>query len=256
MHFVFLSNFDVLRMIKYFPSNVSTMVNITWSVSIEEQFYLVWPLFFFFIPTKFYKFIFPCIIAFSLYFRFLHVGDYAVTYFHTFSVINDLAIGGYGAYLSIYNTRFMTYIRQLGTQQIAIIYFIGFTMLLFQNLTVETAPTFGIFERIFNSAFFIFIILEQNFAHHSFKKFSDWNFLAGFGTITYGLYLLHPICIHVIDALWPFLNLKMKLFYEMILKGIAALALSILVCKLSYRYYERYFLKFKEHFVFIKTHPV
>ena len=65
-YLLFLSNFDVLSLGE---GRGAMSINITWSVAIEEQFYIVWPLLFFFLPTRFYKFIFPTIILVSLWFR-------------------------------------------------------------------------------------------------------------------------------------------------------------------------------------------
>ncbi|GAC1602682.1 MAG: hypothetical protein NVS3B25_31090 [Hymenobacter sp.] len=42
------------------------------------------------------------------------------------------------------------------------------------------------------------VILEQNYAKHSWFKLSNNKFLTYWGTYTYGLYCLHPI---VLDAL-------------------------------------------------------
>ncbi len=53
-YFTFLSNFDAIYVHDFFPGQSSPVEAITWSVAIEEQFYIIWPLLFYFIPKKYY----------------------------------------------------------------------------------------------------------------------------------------------------------------------------------------------------------
>lgn len=247
MHFLFLSNFDVIRAIHLFPGHNAVMISITWSVAIEEQFYLVWPLLFGFIPKKYYRYIFPFIILISLLFRMLQQDDITVLYFHTLSVMNDLAIGGYAAYLTLNNRWFLKFFTTLKKASIILVYITGFFLLLFHGDLIRIAHL-GIFIRIFDSLFFVFIIMEQNFSPHSFKKFGDWNILSDLGKITYGLYLLHPVCIQFIELTWNYFFPHADPFYSLLIKGCLSFGCSVLICTLSYRYFESYFLKIKERF--------
>ncbi len=247
MHFIFLSNFDIIRAINLFPGQNVAMISITWSVAIEEQFYLVWPLLFRFIPVKYYRFIFPAVILASLFFRLVHEHERTVLYFHTLSVINDLAIGGYAAYLCLYNQHFLPKLKAIKRAPIVLAYLLGFTLLIYEG-TLQKITTFSVFVRIFESLFFIFIILEQNFSDHSIKKYGDWKLLASLGRITYGLYLLHPICIQFVELGWRYAFPAVDQFSSQLIRGLLALGFSILVCTFSYRYFEDYFLRLKEKF--------
>ena len=95
----FLSNFDFIHMVKNGLNTDAMMQNITWSVSIEEQFYLFWPLLFVVAPKRYWLLNILLIIFGSLFFRIAHAQDKIVLYFHTISVLTDLGIGGLFAYL-------------------------------------------------------------------------------------------------------------------------------------------------------------
>jgi len=251
MEFCFLTNFDMINLLENFPGKDSIMVNITWSVAIEEQFYLVWPLLFFFIKEKYYWCIFPVVISGSLIFRLLHMDDGLVLWLHTISVINDMAIGGLAAYSALYYQRFLEGIKALKRIWIIIIYVCGFSLIYLQQL-LPVPDWYTSTARILTTAFFAFIILEQNYSQHSFKKYSDWKLLSFLGTLTYGLYLLHQICIHFVSLLWEKLPFHFNIHSAAFMIGFISFLLSFLVSYISYSYFESYFLRLKNKFSFLQ----
>jgi len=58
-----------------------------------------------------YKYIFISIVVFTLFFRYMHLWhdqhDFALRYFHTFSVIGDMAIGGLMAYYCSFENKIL-----------------------------------------------------------------------------------------------------------------------------------------------------
>ena len=92
----FANNFDFMHSWPVKPD--ATILSVLWSVAVEEQFYLTWPLILRFVPLRFYKFVFPTIMLLTLVFRSFYTGlddhDFGVRYFHTFSLIGDMALGG------------------------------------------------------------------------------------------------------------------------------------------------------------------
>ena len=109
-HISFLSNFDYIRIAQNkLHATSPMMVAITWSVSIEEQFYLIWPFLFMIYPKKWYPLIFiKVIIIFGLFCYFNRGdGDGDIVYYHTISVTSNLAVGGLFAYYSLKSTLFL-----------------------------------------------------------------------------------------------------------------------------------------------------
>lgn len=250
LYYIFLAgNFDLMRL----PPGYGAMsTTITWSVAIEEQFYLVWPLLFFFVPRRFYKFIFPAIIVGSALFRLIYVNDGRVLYFHTFSVISDMAVGGGVAYLAFTNEGFKRFFARLNARAIAAVYVLGILLILASD-HIFTGTALKVSQRIIFALFFAFIILEQNYAERSLIKMSNLKTVSLLGKYTYGLYMLHPIgLILCIDGM-RILGLNAQTVPMAIIQGLAALAASIALSLLSYHLYEKPFLNLKERFTYIKS---
>ena len=97
----FMGNFDVMHLEKLRGGSDIEMQKITWSVAIEEQFYIFWPLIFAFLPRKFILPSILLVIIGSLIFRFYNADDTYVLFFHTLAVMVDLGTGALFAYLII-----------------------------------------------------------------------------------------------------------------------------------------------------------
>jgi peptidoglycan/LPS O-acetylase OafA/YrhL len=252
-YFLFLSNFDVIHIQKYFSGQDSMSGNITWSVAIEEQFYLVWPILFYVLPKKFYRVIFLATIAASLIFRYVYADDVAFLYFHSLSVCSDLALGGLCAWYALYSEAFTDFLKRLPKIVIAAIYVLGMYWLL-AGISQFRIPYANVFTRLVSTLFFAFVILEQNYCRHSLYKFSRLKTLSFWGKYTYGLYLLHPIALTMLDVAFRLLRIDyQRTFLSTLSAGLAALVISLLLSYVSYEYFEKRFLKLKKKFSFVRS---
>ena len=253
LYYIFFSaNFDIMHTWPLKPN--ALLLSVLWSVAVEEQFYLTWPLILRIVPLKRYKFVFPAIIIFSLIFRSFFTSnsetDYAVRYFHTFSLIGDMALGGLFAYLVSYENLFKRYITHLPKFAILFIYIGALSVTLFKDY-IFTAGIPVILERFVIAFFFGMIILEQNYAKHSIFKMSRLKLISNLGVYTYGLYCLHFLGMYIALKLIGKLRLDGSSIWVAIGGTVVALMLAIAISLMSYHLYEKWFLRLKERFAYI-----
>lgn len=91
---LFLANFDNIRIhVNDLVGVAPMMIGINWSVSIEEQFYMGWPLLFSIAKARHFWIVCTFIIFASFVFRMNTIPENL--YYHTLSVISDMALAGY-----------------------------------------------------------------------------------------------------------------------------------------------------------------
>ncbi|MCX6297049.1 MAG: acyltransferase [Bacteroidetes bacterium] len=247
-YFTFLSNFDLIH-ITTEGLKGSFLTGVTWSVAVEEQFYLIWPLLFYFVPKKYFISIFISVILISLSFRCLHLNEPFVLYFHSLGVSSDLAIGGLAAYLSLNSSVFINYFKNTSVRKRIVIYISGILYVLlsgyFFNVIVST-----LIDRLVTSIFVAWIIMDQNFCNSERLKLSQFKWISKWGIYTYGMYLLHQIALLLVLNTYQYLDIEAVSFWQKLLKAAIVLFLTFLMSYISYNWFEKYFLNLKKHFAY------
>ncbi len=243
-YFLFVSNFDLMRT----GGADSSMLNILWSVSIEEQFYLFWPLIVLFTPKRFLGLVIIGIILFSNLFRIYNYNVSEIE-IHTFSAANDLGIGCLAAFLSfkkkdgIINFLKKSKIFYITAHLVFIIFF-----LLYHQVNLQS---FDFIKRVLFSSSFALVIYLQCFSTVKIFALSKSKLMSKLGEYTYGLYCLHMIAILVVIKLANKFYPSYNIFFLFLVIFPLSFILSMSFAKISFKYFESYFLKLKDKFAFI-----
>ncbi len=227
----------------------SLILGVLWSVSVEEQFYLVWPLLFLFLKNRALPVVCILVIIISFIFRCLSNNPHA--HYSTFGVMSFLAVGGLAAWLSRYRPAFTRFFKNLSRGAVVFIYglfllyipAIGFAHVFGEKAYALYQP----FEGLILAFFFGFIILEQIYCDHSFIKFGRVAAFTRLGKISYGLYAYHILSFPLVFLIVDKLGIPGHLG-GYITRIFFAFLLTVLFSVLSYRFMEKKVLAFKKYF--------
>ena len=213
-------------------TNAAGPLGVTWSLAIEEQFYLVWPLFVRFCSFKHLRWVATAELCFSPFLRYYLSLEHVNLYTNVFCRLDGLMVGALLALLvrsdgfvpSKYLNR--TWILLVVTLPLALVtaaYGTGWAVYSFTALA---------------SASFVYLSLfsKQNWL----RRVMTNRFLIYTGTISYGLYLLHKIPSGIVELLHlnrnPYLPLPV------------IFVLSYILAAISWNLLEKPFLNLKRFF--------
>jgi peptidoglycan/LPS O-acetylase OafA/YrhL len=248
LYYIFLvNNFDYIR-----HGTDSSTLAVLWSIAVEEQFYLVWPLIIAFTNKKYLPYVFYTIIAGSFVFRCFYYDNGNILVHHTFSCISDMTVGGLSAYYILYSEKFKTWVQSI-TGVKAVTLYVSVAILYFfrQYIFIGYSTPF---ERLIFSIVFALVILNQNYTLSNFKV-GKLKTISKMGQYTYGLYCYHMIGILVAHTLLLKFGFS-GIFSLMVVEFTLSLVLSILIAMVSFRFFEKPFLSLKERFQIVKTKKI
>jgi peptidoglycan/LPS O-acetylase OafA/YrhL len=225
----------------------------TWSIGVEEQFYVIWPLI-----VKFSKNVLKAlllVIAILITAKVIVLLLYqshpdnsvlkVVKPFLAMTKMESMAIGGIGAY----------YLFR-GNQKIKWFFsnIILFLSLISIVLLVYLTPAFlqdGMY--LVYSVLFLIIILNVSSNPASVIKLENKLFII-LGNISYGIYMYHLMVIALVinGAVYFGMEVNNSVSSQLIIYS-STIFLTLVVSWLSYTYFEKWFLKLKHKFTIIKS---
>lgn len=238
-YFIFASNFDRINS----PTPSIQVLEVQWSVAIEEQFYLLWPLLFFIKNHKAQLVAFITALVSSEIF-YLNQDSWESGYFHFFSSIRYLSFGAILAYMSYFGLdRIKMFLGSFSRLTTFLVYLISIALLSQKRLFLDhSIISFYIIEAL-PFLFFGFVILEQCYSKHSFFKIGNSIILNRIGKISYGIYLIHMMSVYFVIKLLEWIG-----YTNFFAAAVGIVLVTLLASDLSYRYFENYFLKMKSRF--------
>lgn len=247
-YFTFLGNWAVF---KYNYSSFPTVSHL-WTISIEEQFYLVWPIILYFLTSFKKGFIATIIIVFTalilrIYLVFLNF-QHPTIYVNTFTRMDTLVWGSLLAFMFFYRQDFLARLKPIlklpfQILAITILIYLLYRLRFFDNIIPRNA-IFGYWLIGFFMSYFLISALNIG---SSFSKFLSKQYVVFLGKISYGLYVWHILAIEFS---------KNILGEFKFLLPIMAFILTIVLASISYYLYEIQFLKLKKQFTSVKARSI
>jgi peptidoglycan/LPS O-acetylase OafA/YrhL len=215
-----------------------------WSLAIEEQFYIFWPVIIYFVPKNKMAYVCGFLICLSLAVRFyLHYVvemNFVKIYIFTFARLDALAVGALVACL----VRSDEGIAWLKKYALWIFYaasaLVAGIVLYHMSFDLKYFTTFGytVLAIVFGC---LLLISLTDHPYNVFKKFLETGVMRFFGKYSYGIYVYHMIVLRIAEQqLEPHIGRGKTLALVFVL--------SIVIAVISYHAIEKHFLKLKSRF--------
>ncbi|MES1195775.1 MAG: acyltransferase [Steroidobacter sp.] len=241
---------------------ISDVYSHFWSLAVEEQFYLLWPLLIWFLSRKALGYLVICILLFAPMLRYALVESGVVTtyqlYFLTPTLFDAFATG---AALVLFDWQWIKQVRWWLLGMVSVTIMAGMLANLQDGLHFSLwslgYPYFmphalqyawGYTLLNITAALLLLACMRNELAVFSNRH------VAGLGKISYGIYIIHRPVYRMITAAQPHLAGHIAPLLLHALNVLFFVAGTLLMAKLSYRYFETPFLRLKRYFEYSAAH--
>ncbi len=234
-----------------FPAT-SHCLNHFWSLAVEEQYYLFWPIIIILLRKPKYLLIFLIgflifLFGFRSYIWNAQYEGFNYTNFYTFTRFDGICIGSIIAILSIQKKEFILRHTASIVAGLAALNFIFY----FANSS-GNLPYLAFIGYTTFAAMFGILVYELGYGNSNWlKNIFSGSALRLLGRISYGLYMFHwPVHYFLKDTLFSFFSnsLHISTAYNQMLIALITTAISIVLSFISYHFFESWFLKLKQKF--------
>lgn len=230
---LFLENYNMI--FSHSVPNVSPLV-VMWSLCVEEHFYILWGLLFYFTPIRRVPILIGVAVCIGILSRVIY-SQYGLAFLDLPTNIDFFAYGAIPAYCLLFKQDLIARIASFR-------HWVKYVAVLLAGVYSFASPNFSyVFQPFIDPVVLgllfmtlLFFTLPQT--NRIYVGSSD--LLSRLGLYTYGLYLFHTIIINLL--------LRLRLFDSTFVLFVVALLVTIAVSVLSYHLFEAKFLSFKRYF--------
>lgn len=216
-----------------------------WSLSVEEHFYLIWPVLIYFLREKSIKTSIFILLIGSFIFRIILSNQGYDPYYFSFTNFDSLSLGALTALLER-NKKFTssTFLKPISYFLLTTIGITAMVYIIFNGKEIHmiTSLKLTLISVIYFLGISLLILLKPQ---NLINKVLEAKPLTFFGKISYGTYVYHIFIIQIVRDMIPtsiwFLDL------------IIVILLSTLMAFLSYNLFEIRFLKLKNNFTYSES---
>ena len=236
----FIGNYDMM----YHGAPFESELNVLWSLCVEEQFYLFWPIVIKFTKVNKIPYVLGAGVLISIVLRNAFFGFFQPLGSHlsTLVLLDFFALGGFLAYfISIKEMEVRNFMNSSITKLTESIFFIGMLLL----IAFDTYRNYGLFEKSFKYTFyailFTVLIVFFEFKTNSFRWMKSNPFMGYLGKISYGLYMYHMV-------VWTIVFYYLERYHLSWVMVPMSLLLTIIISAVSYKFLESPFLNWSRRY--------
>lgn len=235
--------FLVGNIYRAFWNTSNEMISVFWSVAVEEQFYLFWPILFILFRKRI-NWMVCFIILISSAVRWYYHAAYDAREFFTLSVVSDLMIGSWCG-IHAHKIRLFAAKHHFNLRFAAMIAIVALLWIRGIVFSHEYPGWFAALEPLLFAVSFSAIVIGNSFRKHQTPSFLN----RYFGKISYGLYVFHMIALTAIVYIFKLTpgTLSRSGFVSV---ALVTFLVTVAMASMSYVLWEKNFLRLKDRFLF------